>query len=272
VLIAQLSDFHVRRADDPFPGIPDTAESLGRAAAALAGGRTAADVAVLTGDIVDRGLPEEYARMREALAPLRMPLLALPGNHDSRDALLAAFADQPWRTEIDGFVQYAVEDWPVRILCLDTTIPGRTEGELCDRRLDWLAERLEERVDSPTVVAMHHPPFATGIGYMDAWGLVRGAGRLASILGAHPQVERVICGHIHRSVQRRWAGTVAMVAPSTAHQIELDLRPEPDMAFRLEPPGYLLHAMGPDRALVSHLVPVGDFGPARSFGDGEPVG
>jgi Icc protein len=69
---------------------------------------------------------------------------------------------------------------------------------------------------------MHHPPFATGITHMDNFGLDNAA-ELAEIVVRHPQVERILCGHLHRTIDRRFAGTVAGTAPSTAHQIRLNL-------------------------------------------------
>ncbi|WP_207479337.1 phosphodiesterase [Arenibaculum pallidiluteum] len=271
MLIAHLSDCHVRPSGDDYMGEVDTGAALAAALAEIAARSPVPDVVVLGGDLVDAGTETEYERLAGILASLRQPVFAIPGNHDRRALLLATFAAQGWPLELDGFVQYAVEDWPLRMLFLDTLAPGRVEGELCEARLDWLERKLAEAPDRPTLVFMHHPPFAVGVDYMDAWNLRRGAERLAAILAANPQVERLLCGHLHRSVQLRWAGTLAVVAPSTAHQINLDLRPDPPMAYRLEPPGYLLHALLPGGGLVTHLVPVGKFGPARSFRDGAPV-
>ena len=271
MLIAHLSDLHVRVAGDDYMGQVDTGAALAAAVADIRARDPAPDLVILGGDLVDTPSAAEYVRLAEILAPLRQPVFAIPGNHDSRDGLTAALAGRGWRTELDGFIQYAVEDWPVRLLFLDTVLPGRVEGELCDARLDWLERTLARAPDRPTVVVMHHPPFEVGIAYMDRWNLRRGADRLAAILRANPQVERLLCGHVHRSAQLRWAGTLAVVAPSTAHQINLDLRGEPPMAYRLEPPGYLLHALLPGTGLVTHLVPLGEFGPARAFRDGSPV-
>ena len=86
---------------------------------------------------------------------------------------------------------------------------------LCAERLGWLDTALAAQLDRPTVILMHHPPFATGITYMDNFGLDNAA-RLAEIVVRHPQIERILCGHLHRTIERRFAGTVAGTAPSTA--------------------------------------------------------
>src|SRR5262249_31557493 len=109
-----------------------------------------------------------------------------------------------------------------------------------------------------TLVLMHHPPFRTGIDYMDEYGLDNAAG-FAEVIGRHPQVERILCGHLHRAIDRRFAGTVAGTAPSTAHQIAFDIRPNAPLSFLLEPPGYQLHLWQDDAGLVTHSAVIGDW-------------
>jgi hypothetical protein len=86
---------------------------------------------------------------------------------------------------------------------------------------------------------------------------------LEAPLRRHPQVERVMCGHLHRPIVRRFGSMVAMTVPSTARQIVLDLRADAPATFRREPPGFALHALR-DGALVSHHAAVGDHGPGES--------
>jgi 3',5'-cyclic AMP phosphodiesterase CpdA len=107
------------------------------------------------------------------------------------------------------------------------------------------------------LILMHHPPFVTGIGHMDRIGLA-GIPSFAEIVARHPQVERILCGHLHRAIDRRFAGTVAGTAPSTAHQIRVNLIPEARISFNFEPPGYQLH-LWRDGALVTHTALFGDW-------------
>src|SRR4029079_19333694 len=130
-------------------------------------------------------------------------------------------------------------------------------GALCADRLAWLDDALSAQPRRPTAILMHHPPFATGITYMDNSGLDGTAG-LAEVVARHPQVERILCGHLHRAIDRRFAGTVAGTAPSTAHQIRLDLSGGASLRVRFEPPGYQLH-LWRDGALVSHTAVLGDW-------------
>jgi 3',5'-cyclic-AMP phosphodiesterase len=151
-----------------------------------------------------------------------------------------------------------VDEGTVRLIALDTLTPGAPHGELCDRRLDWLSERLAES-DRPTILFMHHPPFECGLKEFDEARLTVGAERLAEIVRRHPNVERILCGHVHRPIQMRWAGTIASVAPSTAHQATLDLAPDAPLMYSMEPPAVTLHQWRPGTGLVTHLSYVGEY-------------
>ncbi|MGQ9366405.1 phosphodiesterase [Azospirillum sp. ST 5-10] len=271
MLIAQLTDPHIKAPGRLAYRRVDTAACLARAVAAVNALDPAPDLVLLTGDLVDFGTDAEYGLLLELLQPLRAPLYAVPGNHDSRTGIARAFPDLARRSGGDAFFQYTVEDWPVRLVGLDTMRPGSGGGELCAGRLAWLDARLAERPDRPTIVFQHHPPFPTGIGHMDRIGLA-GAAEEAAVIRRHPQVERVLCGHLHRPIQVRWAGTLASTAPSVAHQVALDLREAAPSAFVLEPPGFQLHLWRDDAGLVSHTAFVEGFdGPYPFFADGKLI-
>jgi 3',5'-cyclic AMP phosphodiesterase CpdA len=102
---------------------------------------------------------------------------------------------------------------------------------------------------------MHHPPFETLIGHMDEIGLMAGAPELEAIVARHPNVERVICGHLHRAIDVRFGGTIASTAPGPAHQVCLNLDPLAESAWTLEPAAFRVHAWNPrERRLVTHLA------------------
>jgi len=265
MLIAQISDLHLRPPGDLAYGVVDTAACLQAAIDTLNALDPRPDCALLTGDLADRALPAEYDCLRAMLRGLRMPHYLLVGNHDDRDALRAAFPDHGYLRAGGRFVQYAIERPALRLLALDTLVPGEEYGELCDRRLDWLQEQVGREPRRPTVVAMHHPPFATGIAAMDEIGLRSGAERLAAIVAGHANVKGIVCGHVHRGIARRFGGATAAVCPSTAHQIALRLAPEAELMFALEPPGYLLHWWD-GAELTTHQGFVGRYPGPYSFG------
>jgi len=263
----QLTDLHIKQPGRLAYRRVDTAAWLSRCVAHILAQPQHPEAIVLTGDLVDAGAPDEYAHLRALLAPLDaagIRMLPVLGNHDARDAARAAFADcltpiAADASDPDAF-QYWTDIGDVRLIVLDTLDTGHPGGRLGAQRLDWLARALAVQPSKPVVIAMHHPPFATGIGHMDVQSLaaddIPGLARLVQAAG---NVERILCGHLHRSIDVRFAGTVASTCPSPAHQVALDMDPDAAPGFVMEPPAYKLHAWVPGQGLVSHLVYVGAF-------------
>lgn len=267
-LLAQLTDLHVREPGQLAYGRLDTAPYLRAAVQAINALPQRPHAVALTGDLTDFGRAAEYEHLAELLAPLTMPLYLLPGNHDERAQLRRSFAHHAYLGDGE-FVQYSVAlgDHGLRLVGLDTVDPGAPSGRLCSRRLQWLDDTLQRHRGEPVVIAMHHPPFATLIGHMDRIGLLAGAQELAEILAVHPTVERVICGHLHRTIYTRVGGVVVSTAPSPAHQVCLDLAPDAVSAWILEPPGFQLHAWSGPGNMVTHVAAIGRFDGPHPFHD-----
>jgi 3',5'-cyclic AMP phosphodiesterase CpdA len=250
--IAQITDLHVVAKDRLYYGKVPTNDQLREAVAHLNALKAPPAAVIASGDLTDHGRAEEYSVLREILSPLKVPVFVIPGNHDNREELLKAFADQDYMPPLGSpFVHYVIDDYPVRLIGLDTHVPGHHHGELCAERLRWLESTLQARADAPTLIFMHHPPFRTGIRWMDSAGL-HGGRKLERVVSRHPQVVRVACGHIHRPIHVAWAGTIASTAPSTCHQVALE--PGGDgFEFVMEPRAIQLHVWDPGYGLVSHL-------------------
>jgi len=264
-LLVQLSDPHITHPGRLISGRVDTAAALRHAVERVLQVRPRPVAVLVSGDLVDAGHPAEYAQLRELLMPLvdaGLPLALLPGNHDARGPLQEAFAGlarvhrgEPGATAI----QYALDlPGPLRLVVLDSLMPGRPEGGFDDARLAQAQALLAERPGMPTLVALHHPPHATGLAAMDAMSLQAGLAGFEALIAGHPQVQRVVCGHLHRMTLGRIAHAAAISAPSTAHQVALDLAPDAPLALALEPAGWLIHAWGPGLPLVSHLALAGE--------------
>jgi 3',5'-cyclic AMP phosphodiesterase CpdA len=257
-LLAQVTDSHIREPGQLAYGRLDTAPYLSAALGTLMRMPQKPDAVILTGDLTDFGRPGEYAHLAKLLASLNMPFYLMPGNHDDRDHLRDGFPNHGY-LGTGEFIQFSIKVRDIRIVAIDTTEPGLSSGRLCAARLDWLRAELAADPATPTVVAMHHPPFKTLIGHMDEIGLLEGGGELESIIAAHPNVKRVICGHLHRTIYTGFAGIVASTAPSPAHQVCLDFRSGADSAWNLEPPGFHLHVWNSAGALLTHAIPIGQF-------------
>lgn len=266
MLIAQISDLHITTAPRLYRHV-DTQGLLRAAIAHLNRLNPQPDLVLATGDLVDEATVAEYAVLADLVAPLQAPLYLALGNHDDRDAFRAVFGDRPY-VPATGAIQYAITGYPVRILVLDTLVPGASYGTLSPAALDWLADQLTHHPE-PTIVALHHPPFITGMPGMDVINC-HGAEALATIIRQYPQVERVLCGHLHRPVQVRWAGTLGSVAPSVAHQVALRLQSDRGNAFVMEPPALHLHLWHPQGGVITHTTYIGEFD-AYAYATKEPI-
>ncbi|MDR3532761.1 MAG: phosphodiesterase [Rhodopila sp.] len=254
MLICQLTDLHVRPIGAAANRVSETNMLTERAFRVVAGFTPQPDVVVITGDLTECGLPAEYENLAAMLRrALTMPVYVIPGNHDQRDTLRIQLAHLPGVTRDPQFVQYAVEDQPVRLIMLDTLVPGANHGELSAAQLEWLDRTLAAQPSKPTLVAMHHPPFATGIPHMDRIALLT-TEAFRSVIARHRQVERIICGHHHRAIVGQCAHAIVSISPSVAHQVELTFDPDDTGAFNFEPPAFQLHTWHDRNGFVSHTV------------------
>jgi 3',5'-cyclic AMP phosphodiesterase CpdA len=273
MMIAQITDLHVRPRGKVAYERVDTNAMLEAAVAAIEALPRKPDLVIATGDLTDCGLAEEYQVLRDILEPLSMPVYLVPGNHDRRAELFAEFASDGYLKNDDGFLHYTIEGHEMRLIGLDTVVPGHGHGEMCAKRLAWLEGRLAERLEQPTLIFMHHPPFSTGLADMDRINCRNGAS-MAGVVRRVDNIERVVCGHHHRPITVRWGGTIGSVAPSTAHQVTLDLVPDGSpSSFTMEPPGFHLHVWSKEAGLVTHGVTIGKFdGPFPFILDAEYPG
>jgi len=267
MLIAQISDPHVTDADEGVDRRFETAMHLRRAVKHLASLPMRPDLVIVTGDCVDKGSGAEYQRFVDLLRPLEMPVYVIPGNHDDREHMREVWGEQG-SCHHSTYIQYVIEEWPVRLMALDTHIPGQAGGELCEERLGWLEARLDEDTSRPTILFQHHPPFALGMSVLDEMGLA-GIEALAQLIRRHSNIERILAGHVHCHAQRLFHGTLAVTCPSTAHQTWLDFRPQAGLATVMTPPACLLHFWREDLGLVTYLSPIGDYGALHVIHDGK---
>ena len=246
--LAQLSDPHIGAewgGGDPVARLEAAVESIRSM-------RPEPDALLVSGDLTDNAEDAEYERVRELLAPLEAPVYVLPGNHDDRAALHRHFG-------VPGSggapVQYSVDLGPMWLVVLDTTRPGEDPGELDADRLAWLDAELFAAPKVPTLLAKHHPPLVTGVPAWDAIGLATADRKaLGEVVERHPQVRRLVAGHVHRTMTGELAGRSVLTVPSTYVQARLELGSY-ELAFSNDPAGFAVHAVL-DGDLISHVQPV----------------
>lgn len=264
MLIAQLSDTHICRRGELYKGVSDSNGKFRDAISHLYSLDRRPDLVLLTGDIANDGNVDEYAMAIELLSELTIPMLVIPGNHDDRVALRVAFSDHDYLPK-SGPLHYVVDVPPMRFIGLDTSVPGQHHGALEASALSWLEKTLQQDSLTPTVVMMHHPPFMSGIPYMDKYRYLEDQ-PLGEILGACSNIEAILCGHVHRPMIRRWAGTVVMACPSTTTEIALQLEAQAIPQSFQGPSACMLHLWDAGFGLVSHISYIGKYpGPYPFF-------
>jgi 3',5'-cyclic AMP phosphodiesterase CpdA len=139
------------------------------------------------------------------------------------------------------------------IIMLDSHIPGGSEGVIGPAQLAWLDSQLDSAPQQPTIIALHHPPFATGARYIDNFFCADGP-ELVRLVSRHPNVLRVISGHLHRNIQVNFAHAIGSVCPSTAVTFGLAIAPKTPFFYSTEPPGYHLHLWQPGKPVITHTV------------------
>ncbi len=229
-VIVQVSDTHV---GGPKAG---SGERLSLAVDEINRMGRQPDLVLVTGDLTHDGTPEQWSEFQSRMNELQAPWTCIRGNHDGRVADIAGHR--------------AMDLGPLRLVLVDSSAEDFTDDDAA-----WLDAELAANADAPTVIAIHHPPFDTGIWWMDCVGL-QGGERVEAVVRRHPHVRLVLSGHVHRPIVSSWGSCTLWVSPSTAVAIAPDVDPNHAPAETAEPPMMSLHAYVGD-AFVSHVVPVG---------------
>ena len=268
VHIAQISDLHIKPPGSLAYRRVDTAKALERCVAALNEFKPAPDFVVISGDLADTPTAEEYQYLDRLLAPLKLPFAGIPGNHDSRELMRAAFPSAAYASA-SGALNQKVEVGGLDLVLLDSSVPGGPHGTLDAPTVQWLDATLADLPNRPALIFLHHPPFKAGIWHMDRQNLLN-ADELAPIVKRHPRVRLIGTGHIHRTALTMFAGVPTTICPAPNHAVDLDLAELREPSFKVEPPAFHLHTWFPGEGfgdIVTHQVPIGQFdGPHPFFG------
>jgi 3',5'-cyclic AMP phosphodiesterase CpdA len=241
--ILQITDMHVVAPPGLVSGRLDTARMMETAVDRILDDWHKfgpVDAVLVTGDITDRGDADSYRLFRSQIARLPAPCLLIPGNHDLRDPLRACFADAPY-LPASGKLNWVHDLADMRIIGLDTLIEGEGGGEVDAETLDFLASALDHAGNAPMLIGLHHPPFQSGIRFMDAIGL-RGIPGLGEVLQNRPNDIRLVCGHVHGFIVGSIAGRVAISSAAVCSSFPVDYRADAPVGFTTHPGGYTIHS------------------------------
>ncbi|MEV8266529.1 phosphodiesterase [Microbacterium sp. NPDC076911] len=260
--LLHLSDTHLLAGNPLLGDRYDTMTNLARTLERVEEMRLSPDAIVFTGDLADRGEPEAYRTLREMVEPVaeRMsaPLVWVAGNHDERSVL---------RTELLGAEPsqapiVSVHDVAgLRLIALDTTVPGWHHGDFDDEQLRWLSDVLSTPAPLGTVLAMHHPPLPSHLPVFDILEL-REQTRLAEVIEG-TDVRAILAGHLHYSTSGTFAGIPVSVASATCYTMNLA---RPASAVNGMDAGQSFHLVQVyDETITHSVVPVVDASTADFF-------
>lgn len=290
-ILLHISDTHLRAHGSRLFDVVDTSDRLVRALAVIEGSGIRPDAVVFTGDLADLGEAGAYAELRALVEPFAARIgarvLWVMGNHDDRDGFRRALLDEPGGT---GPVDSVTELDGLRIVTLDTSVPGHHHGEVRGEQLSWLADVLATPAPLGTILAMHHPPVPSVLPLAASVEL-RDQGRLAAVLRG-TDVRAIIAGHLHYSTFATFAGIPVSVASSTCYAQDLTVpaggtRPQDGaQAFNLvhlyddtvvhsvvpvDAPRVLEHIDAAEARRRLALAGVGPFSAARTDAPTEPI-
>jgi 3',5'-cyclic AMP phosphodiesterase CpdA len=232
--LLQISDTHLGEPGARFYGL-DPAAQLAQCVAHANAFHGDAELAVVSGDLVNTAGEAEYLELRRVLAGLAIPYRLIPGNHDRRDRIRAAFPDLPF--EPGRFLHQRVEASAATLLLLDTREPRQEWGRLCAERLAWL-ERHLDATRGPVLIFMHHPPVPVGHVAMDEMRLREPEPFLELVARHRDRVRHVFFGHVHRPFFAAVGGIGYSAVPGTSHQVSLMGMARGELYASGEPAGY----------------------------------
>ena len=251
MIIAQISDTHIAR------DTPDAERRLRDFASTIADINAldpAPNVIVHTGDIVHNGRSDEYEKAAVLLEKARTPVYVLPGNKDDRENLRSAFSGKRYFPADHAFIDYAIEDYAVRLIALDTLSPGHGRGDFRREQAEHLRALIDAEPNKPIAVFTHHPPFEVTVGpdrfHFESMG---GMARLCEVLQRCSRVVGVFSGHVHRAASGRIWRIPASVVPCIATTLRKGDYP----AHMKTRPVYHLHRFDPAWGFVTESRIVG---------------
>ena len=261
-VIVHISDTHLLAGNRPLGGRYDTAGNLTATLAAVERTGIRPDAIVFTGDLTDLGEPDAYAALRAEVEPfaarLGAPVVWVAGNHDERPALREGLLDAaPSSEPVTGVWDLG----GLRLVALDSTVPGWHHGDLDAAQLDWLRDVLATPAPLGTILALHHPPLPSHIPFFDILELQHQDELAAAIAGS--DVRAILAGHLHYSTSGTFHGIPVSVASATCYTMNLQRPPQEVNGMDAGQSFQLVHVY--DDTITHAVVPVGEAETADVF-------
>ena len=252
MIIAQITDLHIGAPE--AGNSPDNGLRLVQVLDAIKTLEPQPDMVIATGDLTQDGRPEQYRKLKSLIASFPIPIHWMLGNHDDKTAFQTVFETS---NAAASSISSVIETDTLRIIMLDSHGTGRHAGYFDTAQASWLDKTLTEKPDTPTLIAIHHPPIFAGIEWMPVNNQNGWETELAKAVAPHRQVIKLICGHLHRPADAMWRGLPVTICSSTSPQLALDLRkidparPDGRALMVDEAPAFAIH-IWTGNSLISH--------------------
>jgi 3',5'-cyclic-AMP phosphodiesterase len=249
LLVAQITDIHL--FDDPDAALwgIKTEDSFRAVLVEIANLDPQPDLLILTGDLTQNGDESAYVRLRDALLPLQIDTYCLAGNHDDLDLLPSILSDRhifAANSTNPNTAKRSIERGGWKFLFLNSVLVGEVDGFLSEQSLMWLEQELQADLETPTLIAFHHPALPVGCEWMDRIAL-RNQSEFWQVCDRFPQIQVVINGHAHQEFdllhQTAHNQIHYCVTPSTCIQL---MPNTPRFTIDPRSPGYRLLSLFPD--------------------------
>lgn len=167
------------------------------------------DLLLATGDLSEDASPASYSALQRLFDSLKVPVLALPGNHDDAVLVNGKFPGSP----VDGVEVSTHGEW--QIIRLNSCLPGKPHGELGAATLSGLKTALGQSVGRPRLLAVHHQPLEVGSPWIDKYRLF-GPEVFLELIDQQEDIKAVVWGHVHQAFDLYRNGTAMLGSPSSA--------------------------------------------------------
>jgi len=249
--IAHLTDTHIVEPGELLNGLIDSGAQLQSAIDHINTLSPKADAVIVSGDLVNDPSEAAYEHLLSLLSHLKSPYFLIPGNHDDRSKMIAMFGGRDFFPVTDGFAQYAIDSFDVRLIGLDSTGIGKEKPEFCDTRAAWLRTTLQQKPDTPTLLFIHHPPIRTGVGFYDEVADADWADGLQDLVAQSDCVQLIACGHIHSHISGRCGGRNLVAAVGSASTLVSEIGEDRPPSLIQEPGQLLVHYWNGE-AMLTH--------------------
>ena len=263
--IVQISDTHVCRPDRQLKNNFDSNYALERVVEIINSENYTIDCLLITGDLVEEGLEEEYVHLKQILNRVnrKIPLLFCFGNHDDVDAFSGVFLDRfpqilnkPSMVDINCLdaevgLNYCIDFQTSKLIVLDSSVKEEAWGKISRCSLDWLDRMLSNAVTDKNILALHHPPVPCCSEVMDNIAL-KNSDELEELLLFHKNVQLIVCGHVHRSIFTSFGGSRVAFCPSVVFQYPIFMSRGKSVPTG-EQPGFHVHKFKKKFGWSTHL-------------------